>query len=168
MSWNSLATDNQDWSNLVANAPAGAPAGPTFSFISSDVFTNNSGSQNLDVRVTVEAKTLAAAPSGATPQFIAFVVLEEEIEPGVFRVIADSTAQPLNKFTELPTEREFVVQERNPGDTGQPFSFLGGFRFNANKSPSEKMRVCVAVQDSRAGGEAALETITVSGSYRLY
>lgn len=169
MSWNILSTGSDDWNQLVANAPTGVPAGPTFTFLSSEVFSNNSDAENLDVRVTIEDLSISAAPSGATKQFLLFVVVEEEVEPGVYRTIADSTAQIINKFVnDFPTEREFVIQKQNPADSGQPFSFLGGFRFNVNKSPSEKIRVCLAVQDPQAGGEAALDTITVSGSYRLY
>lgn len=168
MSWNTLETGQDNWNDLVATAPNGAPVGETFSYLSSDVFSNNGNAENLDVRVSIDNILTAAAPNGESPFFLLFVVVEEEVEPGIFRVVADSTAQIINPFTPLPAEREFVIQNKNPSDAGQPFSYLGGFRFNVNKTPSEKMRVCISMQDSRAGGPAGVESMEVTGTYRLY
>ena len=175
MGWSPLKTGGSDWDNTqflvdTPNIVADVP----FDLAVSDDISNNADAENLDVFVrfvSMDPGMSVPKPGGGfqDPTYWISVYVEEEITAGVWKQIAESFGQPLNKVQDAGgIEASFIIQTKNTTDPGQPFNTVNGFKWFVNENPSEKIRVRVCVREQSPGGLGALVSVNVTGAYRLY
>ena len=167
--WNTIETGNAAWnqSQFTADTTVVSPD-QMYDLVLSDTIQNNSDAENLDVVVTFSEILPGAPVGGVQPSYRLFIAVEEEIIPGVWNSIADSTQQRFRDFPGGPTEAKFIIQKNSTADQGQPFNTLNGFKWFVNEAPSERIRIRIFFEELTPGGAAALQSIRVTGAYRLY
>lgn len=166
--FNSLETNNQAWDNKLFSVPAGVQVDDFYDLAVSDPIANPNNMGNIDVFVNFDAMNPNATVQGLNPSFIIVILLEEEISPGNWSIMAESFGQRFNTMAPGSTEAKFIVQTKNPSDQGQPFSTFKGFKWFVNENPSDTMRVRITVTDQNPTGNTGLVSATVTGAYRLY
>lgn len=164
-----LETSGDDWSNKLFTVDTNTIIQyEPYDLAVSDIITNNSGAENIDVIVRFDSVDPGQAVSGNSISYWIFVYVEEEISINEWSIIAESFGQRYGDLTNGPKEAKFIIQTRNTSDQGQPFSTSQGFKWYVNESPSEKLRVRVEVIENNTSSPARLVSANITGSYRLY
>ena len=167
--WNAIETGGADWNitQFTADTTTVSPD-QLYDLAVSDVISNNADADNLDVVISFDEILPGGSVSGVSASYRLFIVVEEEIATGVWNSIADSTQQLFRDMPNGPTEAKFIIQKNSTADQGQPFNTLNGFKWFVNGAPSEKLRVRLFFEEMTPGGTAALQSVKVTGVYRLY
>lgn len=165
-----LETNNDNWDQkqFLAIDPLTVDPDEPYDLAISDVINNNSDAENIDVLIRFD-EILPGSPQGGTSlSYFITVLLEEEVAPGFWNAIADSSQRRIGDFVNQPKEVEFIAQKTSLADQGQPFDTQGGVRWFVNKAPSEKLRVRVIVHEWNPNGASAFVSAKITGAYRLY
>lgn len=168
MSYQSLETNNDAWNDKQFNVDqATVQNSVPFDVAVSDVINNNADSENMDVVVCFDNINPGGNVGGVDPSYWMTVYVEEETIPGAWTPIAESFSRRITGDRGIHTVK-FVIQSRFGGDTGQPFDINNGVRYNSNETPSEKLRVRIEAIETTPNGPASLQSVNLTGAYRLY
>ena len=168
MAFQALQTDNADWANkLFSVDQTQVQDSIPFDVALSDTINNNSDAENMDVVICFDNIDPGAPVGNVQPSYQMIVFVEEETVPGAWTAIAESFGRQI-RGREGSHVVKFVIQSRFGGDIGQPFDINDGIRYNSNKTPSEKLRVRVQAVETNPQGAASLQSVNLTGAYRLY
>ena len=168
MAFQALQTSNDDWADkLFTVDQASVQDSVPFDVAISDVINNNSDAENMDVVICFDNINPGAPVGNVQPSYQMIAFVEEETVANAWTSIAESFGRQIRGPEGIHVVK-FVIQSKFGGDVGQPFDINGGVRYNSNETPSEKLRVRISAVETNPGGAASLQSVNLTGAFRLY